>query len=275
MAFLVETGAGIKGATSYVTVAFFKAYWLDRGITISWADAVIQSHLVAATSYIDSVFGLRFKGERSFDSLLSRSVLTLTNLPSDGETVTVDADTYTFRVGATLDGEVEIGDTVPDTLTNLAEAITEIDTNDVVSSFLIPDPDVWSLVIYFTRDGITTTESCSVASFDVATSTGYSGKRQPLEFPREYLYDCEGDLVTGIPELLKSATCEYAYRSYSASLAPDPSIENNVLSKSQTVGPISTSVTYASGQASRPKPYPAADRLLADYLKDNGGIIRA
>ncbi len=276
MAFIVEDGTGKKGATSYATVAYFKAYWLDRGITITWADAAIQANLVAATSYIDTAKGPSFKGSREFSLLLSRSMLTLTALPTDGDTVTVDSDVYTFRDSPTLTNDVEIGDTVPDTLANLAEVVAEVDTNDVVDSFLIPDPDVWSMAIYFTRDGIATTATGTVASFDVASSTGYSGRRQPLEFPREDLYDRQGELVSGMPDLLKQATCEYAYRAYSAALAPDPSVTNNVLSVSKTVGPIATATSYASGQASVPKPYPAADRLLADYLKDSGtGIIRA
>ena len=60
MSFVVEDGTGLSTATSYLSVADFKSYWTDRGITFTESDAVIQGWLIRATSYIDlnySFFG--------------------------------------------------------------------------------------------------------------------------------------------------------------------------------------------------------------------------
>jgi len=53
MAFIVEDGTIVTGATSYVTVAYYKSYWLDRGITVAESDPVIQAALVVVTQYVD------------------------------------------------------------------------------------------------------------------------------------------------------------------------------------------------------------------------------
>lgn len=96
--------------------------------------------------------------------------------------------------------------------------------------------------------------------------------RQPLGFPRLELYDRAGQLVEGIPEKLKKATAEYALRALSGELMPDPVTDTSgamVIGNRQKVGPIETEVTYAaSSQGSTVlKPYPAADRLLSEYVR--------
>jgi len=53
MAFLVEDGTIVAGATSYTTVAYYKAYWLDRGVTVAETDPVIEAALVIVTQYVD------------------------------------------------------------------------------------------------------------------------------------------------------------------------------------------------------------------------------
>jgi hypothetical protein len=64
VAFLVETGAGLPTATSYLAVADFKTYHDDRGIDWSAYDnAQIEAALVLATDYIDVRFF--YKGTRS------------------------------------------------------------------------------------------------------------------------------------------------------------------------------------------------------------------
>ena len=53
--FIVETGAGLTNATSYVSVAEYKQYYENRGIDYSaTADATIQAKLNIATEYIDN-----------------------------------------------------------------------------------------------------------------------------------------------------------------------------------------------------------------------------
>jgi hypothetical protein len=278
MAFYVEDGTGVKGATSYTTVAYFKAYCADHGINLTGVlDAVIQAALINATSYIDTRWGLRLKGTRLYTYLQSRSIFSLTNQPANGNTIVVGSDTYTFKTTAdeTVTTEIQIGDTVQETLLNLAEIVSGLDTDDVVEDSLLFDPDVNSIAIYFSRNGIATTiGTCPNGSWGAAASTGYSGWRQPLEFPRSDVYDAAGNLVEGMPDLLKQAACEYANRARSAALAPDPSVDNSILSKSQSVGPISTSVTYNAGAILQTiKPYPAADRLLSEFVK-SGGVMR-
>ena len=54
MAFTVETGAGLASANSYLSVAGFKSYHDDRGVSYSaHPDLAIQGALVVATSYVD------------------------------------------------------------------------------------------------------------------------------------------------------------------------------------------------------------------------------
>lgn len=70
MAFLSEDGTGISNANSFVTVAYADLYYADR-LNLVWAaltTAQKESYLIQATSYIDSVYGLDFKGTTSFDT---------------------------------------------------------------------------------------------------------------------------------------------------------------------------------------------------------------
>lgn len=98
--------------------------------------------------------------------------------------------------------------------------------------------------------------------------------RQPLGFPRACLYDRAGQLVEGIPEKLKKATAEYALRALSGELMPDPTVDASgamVIGNRQKVGPIETEVTYAASMGVKTlKPYPAADRLLSEYVHGAG-----
>jgi hypothetical protein len=212
---------------------------------------------------------------RKFIILYSRSVFTLTDQPSDGETVTIGSDVYTFRTTPSLTHEVEIGETILTTLANLAAAID----SDYVAGTALPDPDVFSVTIYFTQDGVTTSTDVANGSFDVASSTGYSGKGQSLQFPRAYLYDADGVEIYYIPENLKKATCEYAYRANSTTLDPDPTFDASGLRKTgyrKKVGPLETEWKYAEEQTPVIiKDYPAADRLLQEYVNSVCGTIRA
>lgn len=93
---------------------------------------------------------------------------------------------------------------------------------------------------------------------------------QALEFPRDDV---------GMPTKLLYATYEYALRALTATLAPDPVVDETggkVISKTETVGPLSEAVTYESGVAiALFKPYPAADVLLRGLLAPSGRVIRA
>lgn len=281
MAFIVEDGSGKKGATSYGTVAAFEAYMTDRGIDITGLSTTVkQNMLVKGTDYIDTRWGLYFKGRRYWRTILSRSVFTLTAQPSDGETVTIGTGVATFKTTATLDTHAEIGDTLIDTLGNLAAALAaaDPDTDGVIQSTLIADPDYASLTIFTVRDGVASTETVTNGSFDNATTSGWTAHQQPLEFPRYLLYDKAGNLVEGIPDRLREACFEYAYRSNTAALAPDPTVDATglqVTGNRTKVGPIETDVKYAENSTIRiTKPYPAADRLLQEYVTNPGRVIR-
>lgn len=95
-----------------------------------------------------------------------------------------------------------------------------------------------------------------------------------LEFPRLYLYDQNYNLVTGIPEKLKQATAEYALRSLTGQLMPDPEVDaGKIKLKREKVGPIEEETEYA--QVVRDvKPYPFADRLLREFIRSGGGVYR-
>lgn len=100
---------------------------------------------------------------------------------------------------------------------------------------------------------------------------------QELDFPRLGLRDSNGRLVLGIPTKLKQATAEYALRAGSGELLPDPSADTAgmVVQKTEKVGPIEESVRYSEGRPVAPiVAYPAADRLLAEYLKPTGKAVR-
>ncbi len=64
MAFTPEDGTGVVGANSYADVAFADSYFTDRAVTAwsSLATTAKQAALIAATDYIDSVWGPYFKG---------------------------------------------------------------------------------------------------------------------------------------------------------------------------------------------------------------------
>lgn len=275
---IVEDGSGVKVAQTYGSISAFEAYMTARGVDITEVSAAIKgSSLVKATDYIDTRWGLKFLGQRLYEYLTSRSIFTLAAQPSDGDTVTVGTAVATFKLTATLDTQAEIGDTLTETLNNLGAALAaadaDLDSDDqVVVDFLITDPDAPTLTCYVVRDGVTT-EAVSNGSFNNATSSGYSGRPQVLEFPRAYLYDKAGILVDGIPIKLQEAMFEYAYRAQSTTLAPDLTVDASGLRViEKKVGPLVTK--YAENQVPAiTKPYPAADRLLQEYVS-TGGVIR-
>lgn len=94
---------------------------------------------------------------------------------------------------------------------------------------------------------------------------------QGLSFPRL-------DTFSGIPEGLKRATAEYAERALTADLMPDPTIDASgaaIIGNRQKVGPIETEVTFSeSAGITTLRPYPAADRLMVQYVRSSGGVYR-
>lgn len=105
------------------------------------------------------------------------------------------------------------------------------------------------------------------------------GRDQTTEWPRMNVYDRDRRYVNGIPVEVKEATAEYALRALTQELNPDPERDPSgrpVHSKSEQVGPISESVTYAYGGAYTMPAYPAADQKLvrAGLVRSGGTLLR-
>lgn len=103
------------------------------------------------------------------------------------------------------------------------------------------------------------------------------GRNQSTEWPRYDAWDLDDYAINGIPGEVKEATAEYALRALTAALNPDPERDGTgaaIASKSESVGPISESVTYVSGSVFAMPKYPAADqRLIKAGLTRTGGTV--
>lgn len=122
-------------------------------------------------------------------------------------------------------------------------------------------------------------ETTTDLDITTAFANGLDAGMQALQFPRSALYDSSGRPVVGVPLGVKQATAEYAVRAHGEALYQDPTIDETgraVVGKREKVGPIETETTYADGASlsSLIKPYPAADRLLTEYLTPAGGVTR-
>lgn len=111
--------------------------------------------------------------------------------------------------------------------------------------------------------------------------TRFKGTRefqdQALSFPRLHLYDEDGRIVLGLPDRLKHACIEYAFRALNNDLAPDPIVDATglkVIKTKEKVGPIVEEIEYAeTSSAAIYNPYPTADALLQEYLMPSGGTV--
>ncbi len=96
---------------------------------------------------------------------------------------------------------------------------------------------------------------------------------QSLYFPRDELYDNEGNEVEGIPTPFKNAVCEYAIRALSADLWNEPyrDPKGRIVVERKQVGPIEKDTRYAFNRdVSEIKPVPGADRLILQYCTQSG-----
>ena len=62
MTFVVENGEGLPNSNAFISVAYAKMYWSDRGrdLAATYDDAEIQAAIVRATQYLSESF--RYKG---------------------------------------------------------------------------------------------------------------------------------------------------------------------------------------------------------------------
>jgi len=93
-----------------------------------------------------------------------------------------------------------------------------------------------------------------------------TNRPQATAWPREMAYDVDGRQENGIPSIVKKVCCEYGFKALTIPLMPDPTRDASgaiIAEKSEEVGPIKTSVKYASPGAYDLPKYPLIDRMLA------------
>lgn len=284
MTLIVEDGTGVNGANAYVDVAFVTTYLTNRNRETEnlWSTvgtAPQEGAIVQATDFIERRWGLRFLGQREFNDVsAARSTLTFTAQPVATDIVTIDATVFTFGTNVT------IGADLATTIDNLVTAAA----NHVTVTVKAGPGDTLKAEAKLKGtpgNGIVTSTDVTGATWSSATLLGGGDVRvaQPLSFPRLRLFDREGFVVLGIPARLKQAVAEYAVRAVSTTitLMPDPTIDATgraVVLKREKVGPIDVTTQYSEGGAISQliRPYPAADRLLAEYVTGvgSGRVIR-
>ena len=291
MPFIVEDGTVIVGATSLASVAFAETYLQDRNRLTenNWLSSptnVKQAKLIAASDYLQQAFGSRWRGFLRYERILfARATLSFSDIPVDGETVTIAGNVLTFRNAPTdSQTEVLIESTVTDTIHSL---VTTINGSDVLKEIATGSASFGdTMVLEALRRGtagnaITVSTGSPVAAWSSATLLGGSdeGFPQSLPWPRTGVYNRYGYAVQGVPPHVKAATVEYAVRAFTGPLLPDPVIDPSgraVTGTRSRVGPIEQETTYADGSdvSAIVRPYPAADKLLRDFLVPYGGTFR-
>ncbi len=299
-ALILENGAGVRNANSYVTAAFVDTYLADRGREEEnlWSDftAVAKGQFcVAATDYVETRYSELFVGVRkfSFDMLSAEGSLVFTGLPVAAETFLLGDVTYTFVSSLTgVKNEILIGADSIATALNTHDALTA-DTNfegitfgddTVINRYVeavYDDASAIALTSEATGEGGNDTIfSGTVTNLTITAFTGgEDGGSQPLSFPRLHLFDKTGNAVQGIPRKLKEAASEYAVRAAAAILLPDPSTDDfggTIKQKTEKVGPIEETTVWDPGSMGSRllKPYPAADKLLQSYILAGGRVTR-
>lgn len=121
--------------------------------------------------------------------------------------------------------------------------------------------------------GVLTDDQLAVA---IVQATDYEDNRwrfkgrqllstQTTEWPREHVRNSRGDVVTGLPEALKKATAEYAFRAKDARLQADtlPTGGQLVAGHTVKVDVIEESFTYSTTPGYTVfQEYPSADGIL-------------
>lgn len=115
---------------------------------------------------------------------------------------------------------------------------------------------------------------------DLTKGPRFKGRRllvtQALEFPRACLFEKDFCTpITGVPNKLKYAQSEYAFRELTSpgSLMPDPVVDDTGMQLLQTiekVGPIEESKRFVGSAPKSVKSFPKADAFLRQYLTSEG-----
>lgn len=281
MSMIVEDGSGIYEANSYAGLSYAHSYLHRRNRHTTWdaaSTAVREAALIAATDYIDKRFGSVFLGYKKFTelSVAASNYLNFNSQPTNGNTVTVGSVTLTFVSNTPGAGEVEIGANIAATIGNLLTALTshpEVNAEIAGSNAIIvrnklagEQPDIL----------------CSVSSSRIEWDYnkligGVDSTEQMLEWPREGAVSRVGVLFIGVPEKLRQATVEYAFRAMTETLMPDPvtgDTGQEIRRVMEKVGPIETETAYSATVRQIFKKYPEADRLLGELIGATGGVYR-
>ena len=278
MAFTIEDGAGRINANALITDTEADAYFVDSGNT-AWTGTAQekQEAIVRATRFIEKRFGNRFAGERQFqDAGAARSVLTFTQQPANGETVTVNGFTLTFGTNVVIG--VRLSLTIENLINQINASVTDIEAMALTGQRLMVKAG------YVGEDGnlIAVASNVTGATWSSSTLVGGNDEQLPqaLSFPRVNLYrPLSSQQVQGIPREIKEAVAEYAVRALTANLMPDPARDdtgNEVRFKKEKVGPIEEETGYQTGLQQAIPRYPAADKLISVFLigGGSGGVCR-
>lgn len=119
-------------------------------------------------------------------------------------------------------------------------------------------------------------EIAVIKAMDFIEGKNYRGLRQypstqSLTFPRLYLGCKDGVEITGVPEDVKKALCEYALRALTTDLSPDPENKGGFAVKRTLVGSTSKGAVETEWDTNidlgTSKEFPKADLYLKWYLK--------
>lgn len=281
MTLLVENGTGIYEANSYVGLSYAHSYLFRRNRSTTWdaASTVIrEAALVAATDYLDKRFGSVFIGSKAnLDiSVAASNYLQFNTQPVAADTLTVGSVTLTFVSGTPSVGEVQIGASLAITIASLLSALDshpEVDFEPSGSTSIIAKNKLTG-----EQEEISCSSVSSSFSWDYDKLVGgLDSAEQMLEWPRVDAISRAGLLFIGIPEKLRQATVEYAFRALTETLMPDPvtaSTGQDIRRTFDKVGPIEEEVAYSSVVKQIFKKYPEADRLLGELIGATGGVYR-
>lgn len=148
---------------------------------------------------------------------------------------------------------------------------------------------------YFSDRGITAwTGADSVKQVTLVKATDYIEQRwsnkfkgaivdddQVLSWPRKCVVDRQDRRIADdvVPDRLKQAVCEYAMRVMSGNeLFLEPTVDETGLQLTHVhnkVGPLETEVNYTAQAPRTLRAWPAADRLIAEYVAPGDGVVRS
>lgn len=302
MTVIIETGAGVRNANSYVDAAWVTAYLTaeNHPNLADWVAAAgdQDAAVVASGRYLQKRFGHRFRGtpEFNFEAVNAVGYINVAGQPADADALTVGSTTYTFRTALTVPdvrNEIVIGADADGTAANIVAAL-ERDTalaGTAFSESTLANREVGAvaagalITLTATDPGLSGNLIELTAAAPITTTAMADGEDegpQRLALPRRGLRDTDGRLRLGIPYEAKAAQAEYAARATTSNvLIRDPSTDERTggLIKRELVEAgrkgVVTETEYQDGSSLHERlvvPYPAADLMLAPLLKPIGVV---